>query len=147
MSETPGEETPNVVPPSATTKHVKITAIFPETRDLEPPPSHAKNWIFGALAVLILGGGFAYFFVYPNGETPGALVSEADAPPVIRPYLEKANEGDPSAMRMLGTMYYNGLNVTQDRKAGIRWYRKAAAAGSVAARKDLEQLGLTVDGK
>jgi TPR repeat protein len=50
-------------------------------------------------------------------------------------------------MRMLGTMYYNGLNVPQDTKEGIRWYRKAAAAGSVAAAKDLEQLGLPVTDK
>jgi len=48
-------------------------------------------------------------------------------------------------MRMLGTLYYNGLNVPQDRDEGIRWYRKAAAAGSVAARKDLEQLGLNTE--
>jgi TPR repeat protein len=48
-------------------------------------------------------------------------------------------------MRMLGTMYYNGLNVQQDTREGIRWYRKAAAAGSVAARKDLEQLGIGQD--
>jgi TPR repeat protein len=42
-------------------------------------------------------------------------------------------------------MYYNGLNVPQDSKEGILWYRKAAAAGSVAAKKDLEQLGLSPD--
>ena len=41
----------------------------------------------------------------------------------------------------------NGLNVPQDTREGIRWYRKAAAAGSVAAAKDLEQLGLPVTDK
>jgi TPR repeat protein len=44
-------------------------------------------------------------------------------------------------------MYYNGLNVKRDTSEGIRWYRKAATAGSVAARKDLEQLGLSATGK
>ena len=68
-------------------------------------------------------------------------------PPALRPYLDRAEEGDATAMRMLGTMYYNGLNVRKNKQEGIRWFRKAAASGSVAARKDLEQLGLAPAGK
>jgi len=89
--------------------------------------------------VLILGGSLGYYLLYPSGESP---LAQEEIPPVLRPYLDRAGQGDPSAMRMLGTMYYNGLNVRKDRKEGIKWYRKAAAAGSVAAKKDLEQLGL-----
>jgi hypothetical protein len=130
-------------PGSASTQALPVTGDLPETR----PPSRARLWLFGVLAVAILGGSLAYYFLYPAGEAPAVLRAKEEVPPVLVPYMDKAKEGDSSAMRMLGTMYYNGLNVQQDRKAGIRWYRKAAAAGSVAAKKDLEQLGLSVDDK
>jgi TPR repeat protein len=146
---TPEHQTPETkggANPGATTRSMKIVGAFPEARaeDEANRPSRAKYWIFGTLALLLLGGTFAYYFLYPMGE---GLRSAADAPPVVRPYLDRAAQGDPNAMRMLGTMYYNGLNIRQDRKEGVRWFRKAAAAGSVAARRDLEQLGLQVEEK
>jgi hypothetical protein len=55
-------------------------------------------------------------------------------------YLEQAKAGDAHAMRMLGVMYYYGLNVPQDREKGLYWYRKAAERGSDAARIELEKL-------
>ena len=95
------------------------------------------------MAVLILAGAMvSYLRMRPAAAVPGEEAGRPDVPPPLRPYYDRAQAGDPSAMRMLGTMYYNGLNVTQDTREGLRWYRKAAAAGSVAARKDLEQLGL-----
>jgi TPR repeat protein len=101
------------------------------------------RWGGGAVAVLILGGAVvSYLRMRPAPEVQGADAAHPDLPPALRPYLDRAQAGDPSAMRMLGTMYYNGLNVTQDTREGIRWYRKAAAAGSAAARRDLEQLHL-----
>jgi hypothetical protein len=101
------------------------------------------TWGGGAVAVLILAGAVvSYLRMRPAPAVPGEEAVRPDVPPALRPYLDRAQAGDPSAMRMLGTMYYNGLNVTQDTREGLRWYRKAAAAGSVAARKDLEQLGL-----
>ena len=102
-----------------------------------------RTWAGGAAAVLILAGAVAsYLRMRPAPAAPGEDAAGPEAPPALRPYLERARTGDASAMRMLGTMYYNGLNVPQDTKEGVRWYRKAAAAGSVAAQKDLEQLGL-----
>jgi TPR repeat protein len=119
------------------------------TISLTPPPAPRKAlryWIGGIIAVLILAGAAASYWrdrpAPASGEQEG-IPAEKDIPPTLRPYYDKALTGDASAMRMLGTMYYNGLNVPQNAKEGIRWYRKAAAAGSVAARKDLEQLGLT----
>jgi TPR repeat protein len=105
------------------------------------------TWIGGAVAVLILAGAAASYLrdrpaTLPGDGLPGASPAR-EIPPTLRPYYDRAVTGDASAMRMLGTMYYNGLNVPQDTKEGLRWYRKAAAAGSVAARKDLEQLGLS----
>jgi hypothetical protein len=121
-----------------------------------PPPPRAgarkrawRAWLGGIIAVLILAGAAASYLrdrpatVGLLGDAPAVL----DIPAALHPYYDRARTGDVSAMRMLGTMYYNGLNVPQDTKEGIRWYRKAAAAGSVAAAKDLEQLGLPVTDK
>lgn len=132
---------------TTTTQSLKVVAPLPEARQTPPRPSRVLLWTFGILAVAILGLSLAYYFLYPSGEAPAVMRGKAEVPAVLLPYMEKAGQGDPGAMRMLGTMYYNGLNVPRDRKEGIRWYRKAAAAGSVAARKDLDQLGLAVDEK
>jgi hypothetical protein len=134
------------VPEQATTLALPIHPTFPESR-LEEDPFHRPRkrfWFFGILAVLILGGSLAYYFLTPSGDTPAAAAGDG-APAEVRPYLDRAAQGDSSAMRMLGTMYYNGLNVPQDRREGVKWYRKAAAAGNVAAKRDLEQLGLAVE--
>jgi len=100
-------------------------------------------WIGGAIAVLLLAGAAISYLRERPAAGPVETAAAKEPPPPLRAYYDRANNGDVSAMRMLGTMYYNGLNVTQDTKEGIRWYRKAAKAGSVAAAKDLEQLGLT----
>lgn len=138
---------PTGEPEGGTTQRIALDAPLPEARtgQVQPRRSTMKYWAFGILAVVILGGTLGYYLLYPSGETPVALEVKEEAPPVLRPYLDKAAQGDASAMRMLGTMYYNGLNVRQDRREGIKWYRKAAAAGSVAARKDLEQLGIPAE--
>jgi len=137
------------VPPRTepTTKQVPIPSAFPESRADLPATSRVTKWAFGILALLMLGGSLGYYLLYPSGEAPAAFQPKEEVPALLLPYRDKAAQGDPNAMYMLGTMYYNGLNVRQNRKEGIRWYRKAAAAGSVAARKDLEQLGLAADAK
>ncbi|BDU73792.1 SEL1-like repeat protein [Mesoterricola silvestris] len=136
-----------IMPDAGTTQSQPIVAPLPEARTAQTRASRPLLWVFGLLAVAILGGSVAYYFLYPSGEAPSPLHAKAEVPAVLLPYLDKAAQGDSGAMRMLGTMYYNGLNVPADRKEGVKWYRKAAAAGSVAARKDLEQLGLAVDEK
>ncbi len=54
------------------------------------------------------------------------------APLTLDDYLKQAKTGDAYAMRMLGVMYYHGLNVPQDREKGLYWYRKAAEKSDVA---------------
>ncbi len=72
---------------------------------------------------------------------PAPLEEErVEVPPALRSYLEKAEKGDAAAMRMLGAMYYNGLNVPRNEREGLKWYRKAAEAGSSAAAKELKAL-------
>jgi TPR repeat protein len=114
----------------------------PEAATPARPGSKAlRSWIIGAIAVLILAGAAVSYLRGPGSGAPSSHAAP-DIPPSLRPYYDRAQDGDASAMRMLGTMYYNGLNVPQNSREGIRWFRKAAAAGSVAAQKDLEQLNL-----
>ncbi|HLO68651.1 MAG TPA: hypothetical protein VK188_16625 [Holophaga sp.] len=130
------------------TRAMQVVPRFPEARpeggDERPP--RTRYWLFGILAVALLCGGVGIYILNP-GADGGLMTREPEVSPSVRPYLERARQGDAEAMQMLGTMYYNGLNVRQDRKEGIRWFRRAAKAGSVAARRDLEQLGLPVEGK
>jgi TPR repeat protein len=50
---------------------------------------------------------------------------------------EKAEAGDASSMRYLGTCFANGLGVPRDVEEAKRWFRRAAEAGSQAAREEL----------
>lgn len=100
----------------------------------------------GLVGILLLGSAVGLFFLNTSfGDWAHRMTGrpEKTVPPALRGYYDRALQGDAGAMRMLGTMYYNGLNVPKDKVEGIHWFRKAAAAGSVAAHKDLEQLGLS----
>lgn len=100
----------------------------------------------GLVGVVLLGSAVGLFFLNTSlGDWAHRMTGRPDktVPPALRGYYDRALQGDAGAMRMLGTMYYNGLNVPKDKVEGIHWFRKAAAAGSVAAHKDLEQLGLS----
>lgn len=111
-------------------------------------PSRPGRWkltlAFGG--AILLGGGA--YLLFTRGPAARPSVPPASAPEAVAPgaqtYLEQAKAGDAHAMRMLGVMYYYGLNVPQDREKGLYWYRKAAEHGSDAARSELEKLGAAV---
>lgn len=121
---------------------------------LEPPVAASARagsgsrrlWLIGG-AVVLAGLGLAAYLFLP-GEAPArtaavpAPASES-VPPGVQVYLDQARAGDAHAMRMLGVMYYYGLNVPQNREKGIEWYRRAAEKGSDAAREDLAKLQQT----
>ena len=100
------------------------------------------------LAALVLVGAVTYLVVakkpsQPAGRPPipGGISSGPEAVPAAAVvYLQQAKTGDAHAMRMLGVMYYYGLNVPQDRQKGLDWYRKAAEKGSDAARSELNKI-------
>ena len=103
--------------------------------------------VFVFAGILVAGGLFLWKpWAAPGKKVPElpSILPQMDAtrgvPPNLKPYLEKAKAGDASAMRYLGACYYNGLGVAADRAEGLRWYRKAAEAGSQAARRELLQL-------
>ena len=116
--------------------------------DIQPERKAARGYAWkipaAVVAVAILGiGGYFAFFRSAAPSAPGAPIPVAKAerlPPGVQPYLDQARAGDADAMRMLGVMYYYGLNVPQDRDKGLYWYRQAAAKGSAAARDELAKL-------
>lgn len=91
--------------------------------------------VIGAAAYLVSSRGpAAQPSPPPRPASPQASASGTEI------YLEQAKAGDAHAMRMLGVMYYYGLNVPQDREKGLSWYRKAAENGSDAARSELSKI-------
>ncbi len=125
---------PVVVPPS-------LPVAPPLSLDEPPRPRFRMGWALAA-AVVLLGAVATIFYLRaqptPAASTPAAV--QEPVPPGVQVYVDRANAGDPSAMRMLGVMYYYGLNVRQDRAKGLAWYRRAAAQGDPAARDDLAKL-------
>lgn len=109
------------------------------------PPSRSRGW----KVVLALGGAAVLvalvFLLSSRGSTVPPVKApvrapEAEVPGAARAYLDQAKAGDANAMRMLGAMYYYGLDVPPDRDKGLYWYRKAADAGSEVARTELSRL-------
>jgi TPR repeat protein len=101
-----------------------------------------------AAAVLLLAMGVAAWYAWPRFQreddpeerTAETTHSPEPVPPTLRPYLAQAQSGDAKAMHMLAVMYWNGLNVRQDREKGLEWYHKAANAGSTAAQETLKSI-------
>ncbi len=124
---------PVVVPPS-------LQLVPPRSQGAQRPRAR-MGWALGA-AVLLLGAAAVFFYLRsqpaPAGSAPAA--AQEPVPPGVQVYVDRANAGDPRAMRMLGVMYYYGLNVRQDRDKGLAWYRRAAEQGDPAAREDLAKL-------
>lgn len=126
-----------------------------QTQDLphltEPPRP------FGWRRPLLLGGllvlGTVAFLFFSRGHAPeppsllpgatsakGSPSRNESLPPDVQVYMDQARAGDTHAMRMLGAMYLQGLNVPKDREKGLYWYRLAADKGSDAARSELSQI-------
>jgi hypothetical protein len=109
-----------------------------------PHTSHRALWwgLGGLLGLSLLAGGLLLwqrkgaFGVALTRREPRMVGLSA----VLQPYADRAARGDTAAMRMLGTMYYNGLSVNKDKEEGRRWYRMAAEAGDAQAQRELSQM-------
>lgn len=64
----------------------------------------------------------------------------APVPPGYQDTLRQAQAGDVAAMRTLGAVYTYGLGVPAHREEGLRWYRKAAEAGSSMAAQEAKAI-------
>jgi TPR repeat protein len=109
------------------------------------PASGPSRWkVPLVLGLVVVLGGSAYLAFSRSKALPppqpAAAPPRQSLPPAAKAILEQAEAGDVRAMHTLGLMYYNGLNLPQDRKKGLYWLRKAAEKGSVGARSELSQI-------
>ncbi len=158
-----GAPAPHPGEPQIPNPNVRTMRISP---DELPTPGRKRvplwGWVSLGTLVLLLGLGSVYFLrpellglgtaetrteesasQEADPSAPPPQISETpvvEVPPALRSYVEKADKGDAAAMRMLGVMYYNGLNVPKNEQEGLKWYRKAADHGSKAAQKELKLL-------
>jgi Sel1 repeat len=94
---------------------------------------------------LLAIAGVGYWFLRPESvqvptteATPSPQSPSEVVAPELRAYMDQAKGGDAKAMHLIALMYWNGLNVRQDRVKGLDWYQKAATAGDKAAQKELK---------
>jgi hypothetical protein len=134
-----GATVPVQISPAPEVKEPPVAMAVP------PPPTGSRSWQLplGLALLALVGGGAGYVLLSRPSPTQAPSASK-QAPEVVPPgaqaYLEQAKAGDANAMRMLGVMYYYGLNVPQDREKGLYWYRQAASKGSETARAELVKL-------
>ncbi|HJV22938.1 MAG TPA: hypothetical protein VJ570_09575 [Holophagaceae bacterium] len=118
--------------------------------DLPGTPPVARRswvpWVIGGIAAAGVTAGVWIWSTHTSAPTqevvtlpspPAALESLT---PEVRALVKEADGGNVHAMRTLALWYYYGLNVSKDREKGLDWYRRAAAAGSAAARQELAQI-------
>jgi hypothetical protein len=121
-----------------------------ELRILAPPLPYRRDlrcWLGGLLALFIITTAAAPFLKEPArpGQPGPELPAAAEVPAPLRPIYEKAINGDASAMCRLGVCYCQGQSVPRDVQEGVRWYRRAAWAGSTEAIRDLERMGVPLE--
>lgn len=103
-------------------------------------------WAGLAAGLLILVG--AFWFLDWEKPAPVSVSTEAEGqeslptpvPAAYQETLRQAQGGDVAAMRTLGAVYAYGLGVPPHRQEGLRWYRKAADAGSAIASEEAKAL-------
>lgn len=128
-----------------------FTAIFAQ-EDAAPDPlsggpaGRRGLWLAAGAALVFLALGIWYLVDRraTEGAGPEAAATPAAIPaPVPAGYqevLRQAQAGDVAAMRNLGAVYTYGLGVPVHRQEGLRWYKKAAAAGSTVAAEEVKAL-------
>lgn len=153
----PPAPAPEAPPRSAETAPVQAPQAAKAAAAPQAPPARGASlglWVAVIAGIAVVGGGlWAWNLGWFDGAEPdrpagpGAKAPQtppadpaAAVPEQMRPAYEKALAGDPNAMRYLGVCYVNGLGVPADRAEGLKWYRRAAAAGSAAAQRDLQAL-------
>ena len=119
--------------------------ISPPEMEEEAPARPFGLWIGLGVGALVLVAAVWYFA--SEKPSPAATPRAEDQTPLPAPVpigyqetLRQAQGGDVAAMRTLGAVYAYGLGVPPHRQEGIRWYRKAAEAGSAVAAEEARAL-------
>ena len=128
-----------LIPPLATYQPIPV----------EPVAKGSKLWIPIVILTAIIAAGGIYATFLSTSAKSKALMPKAGptpsepslpVPPSLQPTLDLARAGDAKAMHLLGVSFFYGQDVPRNRVEGIRWLRKAAAAGSESAKSDLRQM-------
>jgi TPR repeat protein len=149
------QQAPVAVPPVPAPLAVAPAQRLPAAEAMALPAaakeSRWKVWA-GLTGIAVLAGAGAVLWLRPDllglgsstarprGLTGGGDGPRLVVPPALKAVKEKADAGDAGSMRYLGTCYANGLGVPRDLDEAKRWFRRAAEAGSQAAREELANL-------
>lgn len=76
----------------------------------------------------------------------GKMIWKADPKEAFTWYRLAAEQNEPSAQLEIASMYARGEGVVRNRELAIKWYRRAAANGSLAARDVLTRWGAETAG-
>tara|TARA_Y100000294_G_C8300892_1_gene234681 strand:- start:140 stop:523 length:384 start_codon:yes stop_codon:yes gene_type:complete len=71
-------------------------------------------------------------------------VRRGDYATALKEWKPLAEQGDADAQYLLGLMYRNGLDVPEDYKLAVEWYRKSAEQGIKHARDAVSRLQVKV---
>ena len=71
-------------------------------------------------------------------------VGWGDYATALKEWKPLAEQGDADAQYLLGLMYRNGLDVPEDYKLAVEWYRKSAEQGIKHARDAVSRLQVKV---
>lgn len=94
-----------------------------------------RRTLWSLVLALMLGwSGAASAGDYQKGMDAAQAGDHATA---LREFRDLADEGHAGAQSLLGSMYNEGLGVTQDYAEAVKWFRLAAEQGDAGAQHDL----------
>ena len=86
------------------------------------------------LVLLILLSGIPAF---ADNDKGWEALESGDYATALKEWKPLAEQGDAEAQNNLGSLYQNGLGVTQDYKVAVQWYKLAANQGNTIAQYNL----------
>lgn len=134
------------LPPTLPRPTILLHPALDELEAGTPPPRPLGFWVAAGVGLAVVAGGLWYATQDrpPAAPAPVAAADQPPPPPAVptgyQDTLRQAEGGDVAAMRTLGAVYTYGLGVPPHRQEGLRWYRKAAEAGSAVAAEELKAL-------
>lgn len=78
------------------------------------------------IIICMLLGISAFIFESESGAATETSIQKSSLPEKVQEFIIKAENGDPEAQNVLGTLYYQGKYVEKDEKKALEWLRKAA---------------------
>jgi TPR repeat protein len=102
-----------------------------------------KQMIAGGMLIAAQFLGIAGAFAGP-WEDGMAAYNRGDYTPAIRLFRPLAEQGNPKAQTVLGTMYHRGQGVARSPFRAFVWLSRAAARGDTKAREGLHEVSQTM---